>query len=390
VLFQFRLVVFSLFVAIVVSTAMSPLVDWLQKRGLSRVGAVVLVVVAVAGLAVGLGLLIGPAVVAQGGMVASRVAADYQDLLHALRGSPSRLVQRVAWQLPASLAPPAEAGGAASLSDLAPMLTYAGLVGDGLFVFAAVLLLAFYWTLERERVLRALLLLLPLARRDPAREFIAASEAKVGAYLRGVAFLCVVVGGLAALAFSILGLPSALALGLAAGLFEAVPLAGPVLGALPAAIVAFSIDPATGFWTLGAIALIQVVENAVLVPRIMSRAVGVHPLVTLLALAAFTSLFGLAGAVLAIPLAAVLQMVFDRAVFDPAGGEPRSPQGRDRLSVLRYEVRALVADVRKQVRDKTESVDEQTDRVEESLEAIATDLDSLLARWAEEEPESAA
>jgi predicted PurR-regulated permease PerM len=373
-------------VAIVVSTAISPLADWLQRRGLARAGAVALIYLGLLGLAAAFAWAVGPTVAEQATAVAGQVEGYYQDLLNWLHTSPSLLVQRLSWQLPARLAPAPPPGGAGerTLDALAQMLAYAGLVGDGLFVFAAVLLLAFYWTLERERVLRWLLLLLPIERRDPARDLVAATEAKVGAYLRGVAVLSLAVGGLAVTAFALLGLPSALLLGVTAGLFEAVPLVGPVLGALPAVLVAFSIDPALGLWTAGVAGLIQLAENTILVPRIMGRAVGVNPLVTLLALAAFGGLFGLAGAVLAIPLAAVIQMLLDRYVFGANAADWQAPQGRGRLSLLRYEVQDLVRDVRKQAREKPAEAGDDADPIEEKVEAIASDLDSLLARWTEE------
>jgi hypothetical protein len=113
--------------------------------------------------------------------------------------------------------------------------------------------------------------------------------------------------------------------------------------------------------------------------------VGVNPVVTLLSLAAFSGLFGLPGALMAIPLAAVIQLVLDRFVLGPGAAEAQSPVGRGRVSVLRLEARELVADVRKLIREDREDLPDDTGVVEDAIEALAADLDSFLARAAPED-----
>jgi predicted PurR-regulated permease PerM len=295
------------------------------------------------------------------------------------------LIRRLAWRLPSDVppvVPPAEGGGEV-LDTVARAFNALGLVGNSLFVFVAVLLLAFYWTIEQERVLRFLLLLVPQPRRDDVRELILAAEAKVGAYIRGIAVLSLIIGVLAFAAYLLLGLPYALLLGLVAGLLEAIPVVGPALGVLPAVLVAFAVDPSKAVWVLVVFGGIQALENTFLVPRVMGRTVGVSPVVTLLALVGFGALFGLPGALLAIPLAAIIQLLLDRYVLARRPVEEAPPPGRDRLSVLRYEAQDLVADARKQLREKADlALDDQSDAVEDAIEALAADIDSMLARQA--------
>ena len=95
-----------------------------------------------------------------------------------------------------------------------------------------VLALAFYWTLDREILVRSLLLRLPVAWRDEVRAFVDLAESKVGAFLRGQAILCLVVGVAMTVSMFLIGMPSPLVLGIVAGIFEAVPLLGPFLGAI--------------------------------------------------------------------------------------------------------------------------------------------------------------
>jgi hypothetical protein len=157
---------------------------------------------------------------------------------------------------------------------------------------------------------------------------------------------------------------------------------GPLLGAIPAALVALSISPGRLVWVIIATMVIQQLENSLLVPRVMRKAVGVNPFVTLLALFTFSSLLGLPGALMAIPMAAILQLLIDRYIFHAPASEEGS-MGRGHASRLRYEAQDLAQDLRNQARLKKGGSDlmlRQTDQVMDEIEAITTDLDWLLAQ----------
>jgi len=378
-LVRFRVVVFSLFEAIVFATALTPAVNWLQKRGVPRALGASLVFILILALILAFTYTTVPLLFEQGATIAGTISTFYQSIYQGLTNSSSFLLQRLAAGLPSNLvvAPPAPAG--KPLDILNQAAVYLGLVGNGLFATIAVLLLTFYWILERDRAVRTLLLLAPPDRRENISTVITATEERVGAYLRGLAILSLVVGALALAAYLVIGLPHAFLLGLLAGILEVVPLVGPILGALPAGVVALSSDPSKILWVVLAVMIIQFSENHLLVPRVMNKAVGVNPVVSLLAFAAFSSLFGLAGALLAIPMAVLIQILLDRTVLAPESLTPEAPPGRDRISVLRYETMELVRDVRKQIRVKEGDVLEEPDEVEDAIEAIANDLDSILA-----------
>jgi hypothetical protein len=192
-----------------------------------------------------------------------------------------------------------------------------------------------------------------------------------------------IIGIMSLIAYLLIGLPNALVLALIAGVLEAVPMVGPLLGAIPAALVALSIGPDKLIWIIVTTIVIQQLENSLLVPRIMRKAVGVNPFVTLLAIFAFSSLFGIAGALMAIPMAAIIQLLLERFVFHSTAAEPEVAIGRDYASRLRYETQDLAQDLRKQARLKkggsTLKV-KQIDQVMDEIEAITTDLDTLLAQ----------
>jgi hypothetical protein len=162
---------------------------------------------------------------------------------------------------------------------------------------------------------------------------------------------------------------------------EAVPMIGPFLGAVPAAIVAISISPITLVWVVVGTIIIQQLENNLLVPRVMRKAVGVNPFVSLLAIFAFSSLFGIAGALMAIPIAAIIQLLLNRFVFRQVELKPENSIGRDTGSRLRYETQELAQDLRKQARLTKKGSDldvKQIDQVMDEIETITADLDALL------------
>jgi predicted PurR-regulated permease PerM len=264
------------------------------------------------------------------------------------------------------------------MSAVIRLVGIAGAILSGLITVLAVILSTIFWVLDRERTVRSLLLFLPSRKRQQTRELFESIETRVGAYLRSQALLCFLIGTLAFIAYLALGLPNAFALALLAGVFEAVPIFGPILGAIPAILVAFSIEPMLAVWVLLATGIIQGLENYVFVPRLMGAAVGVNPIITLLSLATMTSLLGLPGGLIAIPLAAVIQLLWDRFVIttDPVNGTFSA--GRDINSALRFEAQDLIADIRKHLRKKDIRSDAETDQVEDAIEALAIDIDGFL------------
>jgi hypothetical protein len=178
----------------------------------------------------------------------------------------------------------------------------------------------------------------------------------------------------------LIGLPHALLLAVIAGIMEAIPVIGPTLGAVPAILVVVASDPSKIIWIIVATLAIQQIENTFLLPRVMDKSVGVNPVVTLLAFFTFGSLLGVMGAVMAIPIAAMIQLLLDRYIFNSPPDATQEVDGRGPHSVIQYEVQELVQDVRKHLRAKGILSGEETDRIEEEIEAIAVDLNSLLAQ----------
>lgn len=387
--YLFGHVLLLLFMGIVLSTALKPLTSRIQAGRLPRnikVTAVYVLVVSLllGALVVGLPLLLNEAqsliqgLPARFRQIEQRLPETFRRLLHEM---PAQLLER-------PVSRPAGSGSAPA-AGVATALSYTSAFLRAVLSALAILLFAYYWTLHEQRSLLAVLHLLPVEQRDQAREVIEAMEAKVGGYLRGQGMLCLAVGTLSLIAYFLIGLPYALPLGVLAGILEAVPFFGPTLGAIPAVVVATSLGVNSVIWVIGASVLIQFAENHLLVPRIMNQAVGVNPVVTLLAIAGFGALFGIWGAILAIPLAAILQTLFERFLFQPEVVEQPPPGGRDTVSRIRYQTRELVQDVRHQLRNKSDASQVASEPIAEAIELLAQDLERSLAAEADRQKISA-
>jgi len=132
----------------------------------------------------------------------------------------------------------------------------------------------------------------------------------LSAYIRGQFLLMLFVGGLATIALLIIGVPYALILGLIAGIFEVLPVVGPLLGAIPAVLVALLSSPISAVYVAIAFFAIQQIENLLLVPRISGKSVKLHPAVVMVVLVLGNQLAGFAGMLLAVPVAAIIRDVF--------------------------------------------------------------------------------
>lgn len=394
---RFSLVFFLLFIGVVISTAITPGVDWLHKRGLSKAAGIILIYLLILALVIAFILLVAPLVLEQAADIGDTLPEYYQSFRNWLHLSPSYLVRRIGLELPhelpweairapQSVQPPGQAEGAPGDDDepigrVTRLFAVTGLLARGIFTSVAVFLLAFYWTLEGERILRTVLLLLPNRNREGMKDFLGEVEVRVGGYVRGIILLSLIVGGMALLAYLIIGMPYAISLALIAAVTEAIPIIGPALGAIPALLIAISIgETSIILAVLAAVIIIQFLENIFFAPRVMEKSVKVNPILTLLALATFTSLLGVPGALLAVPIAAVFQLILERLLLRASESEETVSGSRDSLSAIQLELKELSTDVRKHMREKGSQDDEDEEQVEDKIEAIAEDLERLLSQ----------
>jgi predicted PurR-regulated permease PerM len=135
-----------------------------------------------------------------------------------------------------------------------------------------------------------------------------------GAYVRAQLLVALSLGLLVAVVLLAFGVPYALFLALFAALAELIPMVGPIVGAVPALLVSATMPLPTVIWVGVAFVFIQLIESNILVPRMVGRAVGIHPIGSILALALGFQLGGIIGALFAVPLAGLLWVLVSTAV----------------------------------------------------------------------------
>ncbi len=186
------------------------------------------------------------------------------------------------------------------------------LIFGGLVSFVLIVVFSFYFAISERGLEEFLRILTPAEYENYVLGLWSRSQKKIGLWMQGQLLLAVLIAVLVYLGLMILGVPHALALAVIAGVFELIPVFGPILSALPAIAIAFV---AGGFplalMVVGLYLIIQQFENNLIYPLVVTKVVGVPPVISILALLVGAKLAGILGILLSIPLAAVLQEVFN-------------------------------------------------------------------------------
>ena len=320
------LVLFGL--AAVLAFALSGPVDMLTPRVGNRILAIVAVYLLVGVLVVGGIILIAGPFVRQASDLASALPQYANDLQARAPEVQTTLgqygIQTDLDQLKAQAASAVEQGGTDVLKNLVGTLAE---VGGMILDIVLALVISLYLLVDGPRFGERSLAIIPPQHRAKAL-FLQDNVSRVlGGYLRGQLTLALIIGLLAGVGTALLGLPYAVVLGVLAGLFELVPMFGPILSVIPAVLVALFMPFPTVVWVLLFFLAIQQLENNVLAPRISGHAVGLHPLGAMFALLAGFQLAGLLGGLFAVPLAGVLWVLLG-AAYRNVVTEPPSPRRR--------------------------------------------------------------
>lgn len=196
-------------------------------------------------------------------------------------------------------------------------LQYAGAFSSAVvWVVTAIVMvpfISFYMLSEGQELVDFWVNLLPVRRRQPAKNILLQLHYSMKSFIKGQVLLCCAVGSLTTLLMALVMPKYCIALGIIAGITEAIPIIGPILGALPAIFLALAL-PDTGGITLALIVaavytLIQQAENNLLVPKIMGDSLGLHPLSLMIGMMVFANVFGFWGVVLASPIVAAVKIL---------------------------------------------------------------------------------
>ncbi|HUS16485.1 MAG TPA: AI-2E family transporter [Chloroflexia bacterium] len=324
-------VLLLLLIAVMLATAIEPVVTKLRRGPFSRSQGVLIVYTAIFAVLVAIGWLIIPVFINQVGEVVQNLPASIRsfqqwaaEIKTPFLGDQARqAANALAAVFDVHQAAPATPGSVgeqvANVSSVA--LSLAETVLSVILVFV----IAFYWMTERTLVKRWLVSVLPADRGNRVRRVWDDIELKVGGWVRGQLTLMGVVGLISALGYFTIGVRYWPALALFIALAEAIPLVGPYIGTAPAILIALTqggndglplllnLDSPGGLTRAILVAvfavLLQTVEGNVLVPRIMRNSVGISALTVIVSLLIGSALAGLPGALLAVPIAGAIQVV---------------------------------------------------------------------------------
>jgi predicted PurR-regulated permease PerM len=308
-------------VVLLLAAALNPAVAWLQKRRVPRaVSAAVLALAVLGGLIAGLSFAIPP-LVGQGREFAEHAPELYNNLHdrlhHVLRHFPG-----LQGQLPATWDE--------ALQRVEPYLnTLAGQAGRYALNVVAVIgglllmvVLVAYTLATPQPQVAGLLGVVPEARRGQAERILGLCLVRLKAWAIGSLILGLIMGIVTGVALQILGVPFALVFGVIAGFGELIPNFGPVIAAIPPILVALAQDPVLAFWVAVVFLVAQQLENWFLVPYVMGKSLDLHPVSLAFMMLVMGALFGVVGAIIAVPVAAILKTLYEelylaRQVRDP-------------------------------------------------------------------------
>ena len=301
-----------IYISTLIAIGLSPIVTAIQRRGgaraprLPRWAAILAIYVGIIGAVVGVALLLVPPLVEQAralwAALPDMIQRGQQWLLE--RGLLSRelTIREAVEQTPVNT----DAVGAV-FAAIAAVL-------GGVFGVLTVLIVTFYLLVDAHNILRTFLRLFPPSDRPRVREACGRVATKVSAWLGGQLLLAAIIGSTAALGLWLMGVPYFYVLALVAGVGEMIPVVGPLLAAIPGILVALTVSPALALGVAIFYVVQQQFENHILVPKVMERQVGVSATIVIVALLLGGSLLGIVGAILAVPTAAILQVIFEELV----------------------------------------------------------------------------
>lgn len=293
-------IVFLLIAVLILATALEPVVARLAKIGIPRIFSILISYLFIVIILSFTLYLIIPPVAVQLKELALNIPY-YTERLSQFNDENATEVQRFLSQFGSKLS---NYGGDA----INALFSFFGGVVSAVTIFV----LTFYLLVDENGIRKTIFNLVPEEKKEGTLKIANKIGTKLGLWLRGQLTLMLIIGIINGIVYYFMGVPYALTLGILAGLLEIIPIVGPVVAGITGIIVAFVAGLA--LWKIlivvALLVLIQQLENNILVPKIMQRAIGISPFFVILALLVGSKLLGLTGAILAVPLAAGLQVLF--------------------------------------------------------------------------------
>jgi len=315
-LWEVRDALMLVYISALVAIGLSPVVNAIERKRLMRQrvprwAAILVIYLFIIGVIVGITILVVPPIVMQ----ARELGMELPRLLH--QGQQWLMNRGLLTREISAQEAVQQTATSSGAQDTIGLLVNAlwGFVG-GVFGVITILVLAFYLLVDSGGLVSVFVRLFPRDKRVQVQDACRRVTAKVSAWLGGQLLLAGIIGSTAALGLFLMGVPFFYVLALISAVGEMIPIVGPILSAVPAVAVALSVKPTLALAVIAFFFAQQQLENHILVPRIMQRQVGISAVFVIVALLIGGSLLGVIGAILAVPTAAILQVLFEELIND--------------------------------------------------------------------------
>ncbi|MCL5798201.1 MAG: AI-2E family transporter [Patescibacteria group bacterium] len=281
-LLQLKEIIFLIFISFILMAAFKPLADYSDTIHVPRILSIILIYILIIAFLFFAGSSILPVLAAQSIHLAEKMPEYLNSVIPFVKIDSSVISQQ--------------------LTPIGQNLLNVtiGIFANIVTLFTVVVI-SFYLLLERKHLDKQLAVFMGVEGAKKVVKIIIRIEERLGAWVRGQLLLGVTIGLATFVGISILGLPYALAMAIFAGILEIVPIIGPIISAIPAVLIALTTSPLLALLTVAVYFIIQQLEAQLIVPVVMEKAVGIPPLVTIIALMMGAKLDGIAGALLAVP-----------------------------------------------------------------------------------------
>jgi len=299
--FMMRDLLAILFISLILAAGLSPIVDTLKRKGIPRTLTIIILYLLIISLIGAFIYFVLPPVIIQFRQLTSQLPIYFNALIEFLNQLQN--LTGVTAEL--------QSAGAFLGKFFDNIFATTLSVFSGAVAFATVLILTLYFLLEENGIKKFFISVLPIKQKTRITRITNRIGVKLGGWLRGQFILALAVGIATYVGLRLMGIPYTLTLALIAGVLEIVPILGPIIAAIPAIIVAFTVSPLTALLVTAFYIFIQELENKLLVPKVMQYSVGLNPVTIIIILLIGAKLMGILGMLLAIPVALVVYVILE-------------------------------------------------------------------------------
>jgi predicted PurR-regulated permease PerM len=323
VLWAVREALLLIYISGLIAMGFAPLVKNLEQSQksdgsrLPRWFAILVIYLAVVSVFVLVALVVIPPLIAQATALWQRLPDEFNKLQ-------KLLIRYNLMRRQITLAEAVQNAPAGSADAVGTVLIALSTFAGGMFAIITVLILSFYFLIETRSMFDYLIRFVPVERRGDVSFAAREAVTKVSAWLRAQVMLAGVMGTFAAVGLGFLGVPYFYVVALVAAVGETIPIVGPIIGGVTAVAVALTVSPRLALMVGAYFLVLHQLEANILVPKIMERRVGVSPVAVMVALLVGGALWGIIGAVLAIPTAAIISVIIEDVVTVQSGHTPSS------------------------------------------------------------------